>query len=78
MVTLHSMSSAAWNEEISAIPGMKLLMKLAMAKRVPVASKKSTYRNVTSAIHREPLLKPLKLSAAPVLERLGTATTCLK
>lgn len=53
-------------------------MKLAMAKRVPVASKKSTYRNVTSAIHREPLLKPLKLSAAPVLERLGTATTCLK
>lgn len=42
---------------------MKLFKKLAMAKSVPVASKKSTYRNVISAIQRLPLLKLLKLHA---------------
>ncbi len=40
---------------------MKLLMKFAMEKSVPVASKKSTYRKVMSASHRSPLLKLLKL-----------------
>lgn len=57
---------------------MKLFMKLAMAKSVPVASKKSTYKNVMRAIHRLPLLNALKLSTAPVLDKLGTATTFLK
>ena len=49
-----------------------------MAKSVPVASKKSTYRKVTSAIQRLPLLKLLNERTAPVFERLGTATTFLK
>ncbi len=40
---------------------MKLLTKFAMEKRVPVASKKSTYRKVISASHRSPLAKLLKL-----------------
>lgn len=32
-------------------PGMKLFMKLAMLKSVPVVSRKSTYRNVSIASH---------------------------
>ena len=40
---------------------MKLFMKFAMENRVPVASKKSTYRNVISASQRSPLVKLLKL-----------------
>ena len=59
-------------------PGINVLTKLAMANSVPVASKKSTYKKVTSAIHRDPFLKPLKSNAAPVRRKDGTATTCLK
>ena len=57
---------------------MKMLTKLHMENRVPVVSKKSTYKKVTKAIQREPDPKPLKSKAAPVLIILGTATTFLK
>ena len=57
---------------------MKMLTKLHMENSVPVVSRKSTYRKVTSAIQREPELKPLKSRAAPVLKILGLATTFLK
>lgn len=59
-------------------PGMKMLTKLHIENNVPVVSRKSTYRKVTRAIHREPDPNPLKSNAAPVLYILGLATTCLK
>lgn len=53
-------------------------MKLAIEKRVPVVSRKSTYRNVTSAIHSSPEVKPVKEMAIPVAFSVGRSTTFLK
>lgn len=49
-----------------------------MEKRVPVVSKKSTYRKVISAIQTSPVFMPAKLNARPVLSNVGAATTFLK
>ena len=46
-------------------------MKDAIEKRVPVVSRKSTYKNVASAIHSSPDLNPLKEIAPPVAFRVG-------
>lgn len=49
-----------------------------MENSVPVASRKSRYRNVISATQSSDLPKAAKLHASVVLEALGTDTTFLK
>jgi len=50
-------------------------MNDAMENSVPVVSRKSMYRKVTSAIHSSPVTKPWNDSFAPVALSDGQSTT---
>ncbi len=53
-------------------------MKAAIVNSVPVVSRKSTYRNVDSAIQSSPEVKPEKEMDPPVAFSVGRETTFLK